>query len=70
MCIVMKLNGKCRHLLAGIKGYTFENTQSVDLSCYHRIPEWKMYEYAQSVNSFPGNTSATTRAGFRASEQP
>lgn len=52
MSIVMHLNWQCKHLLADIKGLKFEHTQSVDLPCYHKFPEWKMYEYVQSVNSF------------------
>lgn len=60
--MVMNLNWERMHLLADIK----EHTESVDLSCYHKFPKWKMYEYAQSVNSFPGTTSMPD--GFRASE--
>lgn len=66
MSMVMNLNWDCKHLLADIKGHKYELTESVDLSCYHKFPEWKMYEYAQSLNSFPGNTSVFD--GFRASE--
>lgn len=66
MSMVMNLNWESKRLLADKKGHTFEHTQSVDLSSYHKFPEWKKYEYAQSVNSFPGNTRASD--GFRASE--
>lgn len=46
MSMVMNLNWDCKHLLADIKGHKYELTESVDLSCYHKFPEWKMYEYA------------------------
>lgn len=66
MSMVMDLNWKSKRLLAEITAHTFEHSQSIDLLCYHKFPKWKMYEYAQSVNSFPGNTSVSD--GFRASD--